>query len=341
MNNFVSTMLLILLVTGCVSRPPVSDDDVSTSPQVSQDVSKTTHPPTKAQKEEPLLPSSESPYSSKKPPQEVSHSPLLSTKMTLRVLDHGWFQIYYDDGVRLASYVKYSVTRDQISKSFVKRKNKFRADPMLTESKAYKASFNKLGKSFEPYLVVKPVEYSHSGYDQGHLAPAGDFAWDEKASNETFVMSNMAPQKPGLNRTAWRLLEEKVRSWACGEEKITVITGTILGAKPSHLKSGLTIPDQFYKIVIDETPPMKAIGFIYSQSDDKNVISERIAKVRDIEVKAKQDLSLVLDKKERAVVYLPSKLEDWKVDECWPKGKKVFDQKNSKSKTNGSHQKYI
>lgn len=32
------------------------------------------------------------------------------------------------------------------------------------------------------------------------MAPSGDFKWDQDVNASTFVMSNMAPQKPNLNR---------------------------------------------------------------------------------------------------------------------------------------------
>lgn len=69
-----------------------------------------------------------------------------------------------------------------------------------------------------PFVV--PAEYAKTGYDQGHMAPAADFAWNQDASNTTFVMSNIAPQTPNLNRDSWKRLEDKVRKWACGEKKL-------------------------------------------------------------------------------------------------------------------------
>ena len=35
------------------------------------------------------------------------------------------------------------------------------------------------------------------------------------------------------------------------------------------LKKETVIPDEFFKIVVDETPPRKAVAFLYSQKDAK------------------------------------------------------------------------
>ncbi len=85
-------------------------------------------------------------------------------------------------------------------------------------------------------------------------------------------MSNVIPQKGSVNSGSWASLERKVREWACGEEKITVITGTILKKNLSKIKGNISVPQEFFKIVIDETPPKKAIAFIYNQTDKNQSI---------------------------------------------------------------------
>lgn len=133
----------------------------------------------------------------------------------------------------------------------------------------------------DPLLVkmgITPVthdDYTNSGYARGHLAPAEDFSRSQEATKATFIMSNVIPQKGSINSGSWAQLEKKVRSWACGEEKITVITGPILKDHLPKLKQDISIPNEFFKIIIDETPPRKSIAFIFDQttkgqSVDKN-----------------------------------------------------------------------
>ena len=73
---------------------------------------------------------------------------------------------------------------------------------------------------------AKPSDYVKSGYDRGHLCPAGDMTQSVEAMSETFYMSNMSPQVPGFNRGIWKSLEEQVRKWG-KEEQIHVVTGPV------------------------------------------------------------------------------------------------------------------
>ena len=54
----------------------------------------------------------------------------------------------------------------------------------------------------EPYQVISK-DYSHSGYDRGHMAPAADMKFSAQAMTECFYMSNMCPQLHNLNAHSW------------------------------------------------------------------------------------------------------------------------------------------
>lgn len=219
----------------------------------------------------------------------------LTSLHDVQVIEHKYFVIYYDKEFRLARWVKYELTKEQVASHEAKRRNRFMADPMLN------------GQSD---IAVVPKEYRKTGYDQGHLAPSADFAFSQKANDDTFVMSNMVPQKPKLNRVAWRMLEDQVRKWACGEEKITVITGPILEAKMDHLPSGLPVPRDFFKVVFDETPPRKAIAFIYHQDDSTNVMKDRIVPLEYLDKRIGENFHSYLEAEERK----PAQSIEWK--EC-------------------------
>jgi len=214
-----------------------------------------------------------------------------------QILDHKYFVVYYDNQYRLARWVKYELTKDLLLQQKAKRKDPFKADILLGKRNA---------------LAVKPAEYKNTGYDKGHLAPSADFAFSQDANNSTFVMSNMVPQKPKLNQIAWKALEEQVRKWACGEERVTVITGPILEGKMAKLPSGLVVPNEFFKIVFDETPPRKAIAFIYRQEDAKDVMKERIVDLKKLDERIHENFSSYLEGEERQ----PAQSVEWK--ECTP-----------------------
>ena len=211
-------------------------------------------------------------------------------------LDHVYFKISYDPKLRVPRYVKYVLTALDVKNKNAKRKNKFKIDPMLVNKNI-------------PYVI--PSEYAKSGYDKGHMAPSADFSRNQEANDLTFVMSNMMPQTPNLNRDSWRRLEDKVRGWACGEERIIVITGPVIEDSLPTLKSGLPIPKQFFKIVIDDTSPRKVIAFLYNQSDQGDVLENRIAKVTDIENKIHEHFESEVPVEDQGIFNEPGHLSEW------------------------------
>jgi len=111
-------------------------------------------------------------------------------------------------------------------------------------------------------------DYTNSGYDRGHMAPAADFSYDETAMYESFYMSNIAPQVPNLNRGVWASLEEWVRTAATRERSLLVVTGPVVTGEVARIgKNGVAVPQGFYKALCDLTPPQKMIGFLYANRE--------------------------------------------------------------------------
>lgn len=95
-------------------------------------------------------------------------------------------------------------------------------------------------------------DYSRSGYDRGHLVPAGDFHCCQDLLRETFYMSNVSPQDRDFNRYIWNDLENAVRNWAKRYKEVYVITGPIISKTPQYIGkyNRVAVPSEFYKIVI-------------------------------------------------------------------------------------------
>lgn len=95
-------------------------------------------------------------------------------------------------------------------------------------------------------------DYEGSGYDKGHMAPAGDFKSSQAAMNATFRFGNAVPQTPQSNRGIWKRLEDATREVARRRGEIYVITGPVyLGASRTKLKNRVSIPNAVFKILID------------------------------------------------------------------------------------------
>ena len=98
-----------------------------------------------------------------------------------------------------------------------------------------------------------PDDYAKSGYDRGHMAPNRAIAicYGPEAQRESFLLSNICPQRPGMNRGPWRKMEHMVADiWPERFGDIYVISGAHSDDKSEYLKSKVNIPDGFYKIVV-------------------------------------------------------------------------------------------
>ena len=147
------------------------------------------------------------------------------------VMDKGFYVICYRADWRIPQWVGEHLTSEQCRVPHVERAGGFRRDPAIP--KADQAS---------------AADYRASGYDIGHQAPAGDFAFSAEAMRATFVFSNAAPQTPQLNRGPWRDLEVAVRALAASEGDVWVFTGSTASA--GQLKGRVRIPGMSWKVLL-------------------------------------------------------------------------------------------
>jgi endonuclease G len=102
---------------------------------------------------------------------------------------------------------------------------------------------------------VEHSDYTNSGFDRGHMAPnyAIGMSYGEAAQTETFLMSNIVPQTPDLNRGPWKTVEQLIANDYLREgQELWVITGPIYGESVIELDSGVMVPTAFFKIVVDD-----------------------------------------------------------------------------------------
>lgn len=110
------------------------------------------------------------------------------------ILTGRYFTIGYSWYFRQAKWVLEIVNPNAKFEWEVKRKDHFRAD--LRIPKRFRAGLG---------------AYKDSNYDRGHLVASANQDELEIQNSETFLLSNMSPQKPQFNRRMWRKLEESVR----------------------------------------------------------------------------------------------------------------------------------
>lgn len=111
----------------------------------------------------------------------------------------------------------------------------------------------------------EPGDYSYSGYDRGHMAPAGDMKWSKSAMRETFYLTNICPQAKSLNTGSWKKLEEKCRIWAQTDSAIYIVCGPVLADEPREYigQTRVAVPQRFFKVIASPyANPPRGIGFI-------------------------------------------------------------------------------
>ncbi len=130
------------------------------------------------------------------------------------------------------------------------------------------------------------ADWKHSGWDRGHLSPSGDFA-GLAAQQESYALSNVVPQAPGLNRGAWEGIEAAVRGLANAEGELYVVTGVLFSHhRVSVGPDRVMIPSGMWKAVYD---PIAEGAAVYvcantNQPDCKIVSLEVLSRWAGIDV---------------------------------------------------------
>lgn len=171
--------------------------------------------------------------------------PVNLLRQELQLIEHRAFSLGYSEEHEQAAWVAYLLS-SRHGENLHNRRNNFRADPQVSSGSA------------------SPQDYTNSGYDRGHLAPAADFDFSREALSESFYMSNMSPQLPSFNRGDWKELEDLVRQWATREDSLWVVSGPVLKKGLQKIgANGVSVPDYFYKIILDvRQPEIKMISFL-------------------------------------------------------------------------------
>jgi len=111
----------------------------------------------------------------------------------------------------------------------------------------------------DSFYKVKHADYTNSGYDRGHMVRSEERTRTVEDNKSTFLLTNILPQRPDLNRGVWLNLENHCEDLCKKENKeLFIIAGGIFRSK-NKIKDIIAIPDSFFKIIVmlnrDESPP--------------------------------------------------------------------------------------
>lgn len=178
------------------------------------------------------------------------------------------YVVGYNYQTKEASWVAFKLTKSKVANK-LKRDDKFKEDSDVPF--VYRATLD---------------DYSRSGYDRGHLASYASMDFSKKSADESFLLSNMSPQKAGLNRQGWERLETDERIWANMYDSIYVYTGPIYKKQKIYKTIGdnkIAVPDYFFKIIYVPSKN-QAIAFVMPNARvEKTKIANYRVSIKDIE----------------------------------------------------------
>ena len=223
-----------------------------------------------------------------------------------QIIDHGGFQLSYDEEWEQAEWVAYVLNRDELQQEWHERPRNFREDPAARRGSA------------------TDNDYRGSGYDRGHLAPFADFAWSPDLGRATFYLTNVSPQARQFNQGVWRELEELTRDWARRFRRLYVVTGPVMTQDPKgHIgrANRVAVPAAYFKVLLDlEDPEQKAIGFVIPNEISFDPLPKYVRSVDEVEALTGIDFW-----RDLLPADLEADLEARANADLWPFSKKKYD----------------
>ena len=185
-----------------------------------------------------------------------------------QVIQRTGYTLAYDKKTKTPQWVAWELTKEE-TKGNHERTDKFLPDPNVEGAK------------------VVTTDYTGSGYDRGHMAPAGDMKWSKKAMEESFYMSNICPQIHHLNTGDWNELEANTRKWARRYGSVYVTCGPIYnGSQRTQYigKNRVKVPDAFFKVILIQSPKKTcALGFFFENEAGQRPLNEYLVSIDYLE----------------------------------------------------------
>ncbi len=226
---------------------------------------------------------------------ETTKTFFLPTSTTGQIIHHNGYSLSYNEEFEQAEWVAYELKKEHLSKKNFKR-------PYFEIDKAVKTN------------AANWRNYKKSGYDKGHLCPAGDRRYSKAAHNETFLTSNISPQEHKFNAGLWNRIEQKTRYWAGRYNGVFVVTGGVLKGKMKTIgDEAVAVPNQFYKIILDyNNGAPKVIAFLTPHKDSKEPLYNYVVSVNSVEALTGIDFFPELDDAIESKIEASDNYKNWR-----------------------------
>lgn len=195
------------------------------------------------------------------------------------ILNYSGFTVSYNSKTLTPKWVAYELTSEEVDGEFSRSGN-------------FGMDMNYHGRQ------AMREDYSNSGWDKGHMAPAADMKWSEKAMHESFNLTNVCPQNHELNGKSWQTLEKKVRALAKKYGRAYVVCGPITGeGKYGTIGDRrVHVPDAFFKaILVPHAGSYSGIAFVMTNDAHPQPMSSSMMTINELEIICGYDLFVNLD----------------------------------------------
>ncbi len=148
------------------------------------------------------------------------------------LLVNNYFALSYNRDKAIPNWSAWRLSKAELGDLARPNPDPFRPDPRLPNN----------------WERVTPSDYTGSGFDRGHLCPSADRSGSEEGMSDTFLMTNMTPQTPDLNRGPWVKLEAYLRTLVTRGNDVYIFAG-VYGEK-GKLKKKVSVPTNDWKIAV-------------------------------------------------------------------------------------------
>ena len=184
-----------------------------------------------------------------------------------QIITHIGYTVSYNSDWKIPNWVAYELTKEEVD-GIESRSGNFLPDPEIPYEKS-----------------ATTYDYKGSGWDRGHMAPAGDMKWSKQAMKESFYLSNICPQNKNLNSGIWNDLEIQVRELARQKGNIYVVCGPVVSKQPQTIGANkVAIPNAFFKALLqNNNGEWSAIAFMFANESGRKPLSTYAMSVGDMQ----------------------------------------------------------
>ena len=224
--------------------------------------------------------------------------PIISDSISSEIIERICYTMSYNRTTRQPNWVMWELDGDHVMKRKDDVWNEYRED--LSIDAEYRSTL---------------ADYASSGYDRGHMCPGGDCNWNDDGRDETFLLSNMCPQNPNLNRGDWKEIEIACRKWAKTYGCIYIVCGPIFFKSQEHERIGpnrILVPEAFFKVILyaGASSP-KGIGFICRNTDGNRKKDFYVNSIRQVERVTGYKFFTKLDNSIKDMVFDMDDINQW------------------------------